>query len=116
MSIYARGPSSIISTFMLCSLVVVTVYGNRIEARYWYDGRNIVNAREDAAEAALNWLATNPTTTPRAERKANERAGGDTPVRRRKVVVVMVVAASDGLISLSFHRRPQPPPTPPQLG
>ncbi|KAI1631456.1 hypothetical protein F4809DRAFT_166612 [Biscogniauxia mediterranea] len=39
---------------------VVTVYGRRIEARFWYDGRNIVNAREDAAEAALNWLTSNP--------------------------------------------------------
>ncbi|XXG95726.1 hypothetical protein Hte_001996 [Hypoxylon texense] len=38
---------------------VVTVYGRRIDARYWYDGRNIANAREDAAEAALNWLASN---------------------------------------------------------
>ncbi|OTA54224.1 hypothetical protein K449DRAFT_426433 [Hypoxylon sp. EC38] len=37
---------------------IVTVYGKRIEARYWYDGRNITNAREDAAEAALNWLST----------------------------------------------------------
>ncbi|KAI2610371.1 uncharacterized protein GGS25DRAFT_521171 [Hypoxylon fragiforme] len=42
----------------------VTVYGKRIEARYWYDGRNLTNAREDAAEAALNWLTsqTNLTT------------------------------------------------------
>ncbi|KAI4860891.1 hypothetical protein F4820DRAFT_452466 [Hypoxylon rubiginosum] len=38
---------------------VVNVYGRRIDARYWYDGRNITNAKEDAAEAALNWLASN---------------------------------------------------------
>ncbi|KAI0105269.1 hypothetical protein GGR51DRAFT_197009 [Nemania sp. FL0031] len=37
---------------------VVTVYGQRIEARYWYDGNNLHNAREDAAEAALLWLAS----------------------------------------------------------
>ncbi|KAI1078131.1 hypothetical protein F5B20DRAFT_243613 [Whalleya microplaca] len=36
---------------------IVTVYGKQIEARYWYDGRNLNNAREDAAEAALNWLS-----------------------------------------------------------
>ncbi|KAL7622068.1 hypothetical protein AAE478_007569 [Parahypoxylon ruwenzoriense] len=40
---------------------IVTVRGTRIEARYWYDGRNITNAREDAAEAALNWLSNNFT-------------------------------------------------------
>ncbi|KAI1777274.1 hypothetical protein F4818DRAFT_343501 [Hypoxylon cercidicola] len=42
---------------------VVTVYGRRIDARYWYDGRNITNAREDAAEAALNWLSSNTNVT-----------------------------------------------------
>ncbi|KAI1397513.1 hypothetical protein F4819DRAFT_79884 [Hypoxylon fuscum] len=42
---------------------IVTVCGKRIEARYWYDGRNITNAREDAAEAALNWLANQNMTT-----------------------------------------------------
>ncbi|KAI1364117.1 hypothetical protein F5Y08DRAFT_222304 [Xylaria arbuscula] len=36
---------------------VVVVYGQRIEARYWYDGNNLNNAREDAAEAALHWLS-----------------------------------------------------------
>ncbi|KAI0509695.1 hypothetical protein F5B22DRAFT_648716 [Xylaria bambusicola] len=36
---------------------VVVVYGKRIEARYWYDGNNLNNAREDAAEAALHWLS-----------------------------------------------------------
>ncbi|KAI0430011.1 hypothetical protein F5Y09DRAFT_243357 [Xylaria sp. FL1042] len=38
---------------------VVMVYGQRIEARYWYDGNNLNNAREDAAEAALQWLSSN---------------------------------------------------------
>ncbi|KAI0420799.1 hypothetical protein F5X98DRAFT_371290 [Xylaria grammica] len=36
---------------------VVVVYGKRIEARYWYDGNNLNNAKEDAAEAALHWLS-----------------------------------------------------------
>ncbi|KAI0543814.1 hypothetical protein F4679DRAFT_80829 [Xylaria curta] len=37
---------------------VVVVYGKRFEARYWYDGNNLHNAREDAAEAAFTWLST----------------------------------------------------------
>ncbi|ORY57561.1 uncharacterized protein BCR38DRAFT_490066 [Pseudomassariella vexata] len=36
---------------------VVQVYGRRIEARFWYDGKNLNNAKEDAAEAAYNWLS-----------------------------------------------------------
>ncbi|RYP65687.1 hypothetical protein DL771_008186 [Monosporascus sp. 5C6A] len=35
---------------------IVTVHGRQIQARYWYDGKNLNNAREDAAEAALIWL------------------------------------------------------------
>ncbi|RYP49298.1 hypothetical protein DL768_004981 [Monosporascus sp. mg162] len=35
---------------------IVTVNGRQIQARYWYDGKNLNNAREDAAEAALIWL------------------------------------------------------------
>ncbi|KAG6019501.1 hypothetical protein E4U41_003196 [Claviceps citrina] len=35
----------------------VTVYGQTLAARYWYDGKNLNNAREDAAECAINWLA-----------------------------------------------------------
>ncbi|KAI0198414.1 hypothetical protein F4808DRAFT_262064 [Astrocystis sublimbata] len=35
---------------------VVHVYGQRFQARYWYDGNNLNNAREDAAEAAFLWL------------------------------------------------------------
>ncbi|KAK4189375.1 hypothetical protein QBC35DRAFT_145738 [Podospora australis] len=34
----------------------VTVYGETLDARFWYDGKNINNATEDAAEVALNWL------------------------------------------------------------
>ncbi|RYO90387.1 hypothetical protein DL766_001149 [Monosporascus sp. MC13-8B] len=36
---------------------IVTVHSRQIQARYWYDGKNLNNAREDAAEAALIWLA-----------------------------------------------------------
>ena len=38
---------------------VVTVYGRQIQAQFWYDGRNLNNAKEDAAEKALLWLSNN---------------------------------------------------------
>jgi len=34
----------------------VSVYGQSFAARYWYDGKNLNNAKEDAAEMALTWL------------------------------------------------------------
>lgn len=36
----------------------VTIQGQTLAARYWYDGKNLNNAKEDAAECALNWLRT----------------------------------------------------------
>lgn len=42
----------------------VTVQGQNIAARYWYDGQYINNAKEDAAEVALmrlNQQTTSPT-------------------------------------------------------
>ncbi|KAL6875019.1 hypothetical protein J3F83DRAFT_712946 [Trichoderma novae-zelandiae] len=35
----------------------VTIEGQTLAARYWYDGKNLENAKEDAAELALNWLS-----------------------------------------------------------
>jgi hypothetical protein len=35
----------------------VTVYGSVHSARFWYDGKNVNNAKEDAAEVALLWLS-----------------------------------------------------------
>ncbi|KAI0129463.1 hypothetical protein BJ170DRAFT_680963 [Xylariales sp. AK1849] len=35
---------------------IVTVCNQQIKARFWYDGRNLTNAKEDAAEAALLYL------------------------------------------------------------
>ncbi|KAF3071728.1 hypothetical protein TsFJ059_004005 [Trichoderma semiorbis] len=35
----------------------VTIRGQTLAARYWYDGKNLNNAKEDAAECALNWLS-----------------------------------------------------------
>jgi hypothetical protein len=41
----------------------VTVHGSVHSARYWYDGKNLNNAKEDAAEVALNWLnGSNPSS------------------------------------------------------
>ncbi|KAM0669359.1 hypothetical protein ACQRIT_004332 [Beauveria bassiana] len=37
----------------------VTVQGKTLSARFWYDGRNLNNAKEDAAECAVNWLSVN---------------------------------------------------------
>jgi hypothetical protein len=34
----------------------VTVFGGTHSARFWYDGKNLNNAKEDAAEVALLWL------------------------------------------------------------
>lgn len=34
----------------------VTVDGQSIQARYWYDGQYVHNAKEDAAEVALQQL------------------------------------------------------------
>ncbi len=36
----------------------VKIFNNSIAARYWYDGNNVQNAKEDAAEVAYNWLTS----------------------------------------------------------
>ncbi|KAJ6015667.1 hypothetical protein N7540_010258 [Penicillium herquei] len=38
----------------------VTVHGRNVAARYWYDGQYINNAKEDAAEVALQLLNQQP--------------------------------------------------------
>jgi hypothetical protein len=41
----------------------VTIHGQSIQARFWYDGKNLNNAKEDAAEMALNWITgSNPSS------------------------------------------------------
>ncbi|GKT44200.1 uncharacterized protein ColSpa_04381 [Colletotrichum spaethianum] len=41
----------------------VTVHGRTLSARFWYDGKNLNNAKEDAAEMALNYLTgSNPSS------------------------------------------------------
>jgi hypothetical protein len=38
----------------------VTIRGDlQFQARFWYDGKNLNNAKEDAAEVAYNWIQTN---------------------------------------------------------
>ena len=39
----------------------VTIQGQNIAARYWYDGQYVNNAKEDAAEVALMKLNSRPT-------------------------------------------------------
>ncbi|KAJ5175380.1 uncharacterized protein N7482_001257 [Penicillium canariense] len=41
----------------------VTVQGQNIAARYWYDGQYINNAKEDAAEVALKSLNQQPRSS-----------------------------------------------------
>ncbi|KFX87360.1 hypothetical protein O988_03004 [Pseudogymnoascus sp. VKM F-3808] len=42
----------------------VTVSGQSIAARYWYDGQYLNNAKEDAAEVALKALGNSSPTSP----------------------------------------------------
>jgi len=46
----------------------VAICGASISARYWYDGNNTNNAREDAAEVALNWLVGSNPGSPSSTR------------------------------------------------
>lgn len=41
----------------------VSISGHSVAARFWYDGKNLNNAKEDAAEMALNYLnGSNPSS------------------------------------------------------
>ncbi|KAJ4263891.1 hypothetical protein ACHAPJ_003572 [Fusarium lateritium] len=42
----------------------VTVHGKTLSARFWYDGKNLNNAREDAAECAVKWLTGSESGSP----------------------------------------------------
>jgi len=42
----------------------VTIDGTTLEARFWYDGKNLNNAKEDAAECAINWLTSSNSVSP----------------------------------------------------
>ncbi|KAH8884616.1 hypothetical protein GQ53DRAFT_384074 [Thozetella sp. PMI_491] len=46
----------------------VTVHGVVHNARFWYDGNNLKNAREDAAEVALGWLTGSTPSSPATSR------------------------------------------------
>ncbi|QSZ30764.1 hypothetical protein DSL72_000322 [Monilinia vaccinii-corymbosi] len=46
----------------------VTVQGQNISARFWYDGQYVNNAKEDAAEVALNRLSGSSPTSPTQSR------------------------------------------------
>ncbi|TVY35211.1 hypothetical protein LSUB1_G005787 [Lachnellula subtilissima] len=46
----------------------VTVQGQHISARYWYDGQYVHNAKEDAAEVALKHLNGSTPSSPSQSR------------------------------------------------
>jgi hypothetical protein len=48
----------------------VTVQGQAIAARYWYDGQYVNNAKEDAAEVALKHLSGSAPSSPSQSRTA----------------------------------------------
>jgi hypothetical protein len=49
----------------------VTVHGAVHNARFWYDGKNLNNAKEDAAEVAYHWLTNSNDSSP-----SNNSRGG----------------------------------------
>lgn len=40
------------------------MHGKTLNARFWYDGKNLNNAREDAAECAVKWLTGSNNSSP----------------------------------------------------
>jgi len=46
----------------------VKVFTKELSARFWYDGKNSNNAKEDAAEVGINWLNSSSPTLPPALR------------------------------------------------
>ncbi|RFU31645.1 hypothetical protein B7463_g4669, partial [Scytalidium lignicola] len=46
----------------------VTIQGQSIAARYWYDGQYVNNAKEDAAEVALKHLNSSAPSSPAQSR------------------------------------------------
>ncbi|CZR57169.1 uncharacterized protein PAC_07058 [Phialocephala subalpina] len=46
----------------------VTVQGQNIPARFWYDGQHVNNAKEDAAEVALKHLNGSTPSSPSQSR------------------------------------------------
>ncbi|KAL1841879.1 hypothetical protein VTJ49DRAFT_6478 [Mycothermus thermophilus] len=51
----------------------VNVYGAVHSARFWYDGKNLNNAKEDAAEVALMWLNGGQSSSSAASSPATSR-------------------------------------------
>jgi hypothetical protein len=66
--------------------VIVTVQGQSIAARYWYDGQYVNNAKEDAAEVALKRLSgTSHDTTNEMQPEEQKEPPGlmEVPILRR---------------------------------
>ena len=56
----------------------MTVEGHHIPARYWYDGQYINNAREDAAEVALQRLRGAQVMRQQQQQQQMQGLGGQT--------------------------------------
>ncbi|KAL2005876.1 hypothetical protein VTN00DRAFT_10369 [Thermoascus crustaceus] len=54
---------------------IVVVQGREIAARFWYDGEYIDNAKEDAAERALQTLSPEAYAAAAHPRRQNTRVG-----------------------------------------
>ena len=64
-------PLTDLSTGRTAWSATVTIQGNNVAARYWYDGQFINNAKEDAAEVAMMRL-----NHPRAANTATQSYSG----------------------------------------
>lgn len=73
-SIWVESPNCIIGGRTAWSSIV-TVAGQRVPARFWYDGSYVNNAKEDAAEVALQKLGV--TIVPgQSQNQGNGSQGG----------------------------------------
>ncbi|KAK4100518.1 hypothetical protein N658DRAFT_427482, partial [Parathielavia hyrcaniae] len=52
----------------------VTIHGKTYSARFWYDGKNLNNAKEDAAEVALQAFLKKPAAATSASVSASVSA------------------------------------------
>lgn len=53
----------------------VTVQGQNIPARFWYDGQHVNNAKEEAAEVALNLLNGSTPSSPKLDQVIRKESG-----------------------------------------
>ncbi|KAJ4415024.1 hypothetical protein N0V82_007606 [Gnomoniopsis sp. IMI 355080] len=54
----------------------VVVSGQTVAARFWYDGKNLNNAKEDAAEMALGWIQASAAASTAGSSPSSSRNSG----------------------------------------